>query len=78
MKLIDNTSSYAYKRLLKNLEGQGLPLFLNVTSKSTVPFINSHKISRLFLDYYSGTKMLSGPHFEIYSFVKKPPIVSLP
>jgi hypothetical protein len=59
MKLIDNTSSYAYKRSLENLEGQSIPFLINVTSKSNVPFINSHKISRQFLDYYSGTKMLS-------------------
>jgi hypothetical protein len=78
MKLIDNTRSYAYKRSLENLEGQSIPFLINVTSKSNVPFINSHKIFRQFLGYYSGTKMLSGPHFEIYSFVKKPPIVSLP
>jgi hypothetical protein len=78
MKLIDNTSSYVYKRFRKNLEGQSIPLLINVTSKSTVPFINSHKISRRFLDYYSDAKMLSGPHFKIYSFAKKPPIVSSP
>jgi hypothetical protein len=78
MKLIDNTSSYVYKRFRKNIEGQSIPLLINLTPKSNVPLINSHKISRQFLDYYSGTKMLSSPHFKIYSFVKKPPIVSLP
>jgi hypothetical protein len=78
MKPIDNTSNYAYKRFLKNLEGQSIPLLINIKSKSNVPFINSHKISRQFLDYYSDTKMLSSPYFKIYSFVKKPPIVSLP
>ena len=73
-KLTHSTSSYAYADFRKNIEETNVPLLINVNPSSRIPSLAAQKNAIPFLKYYSGKKLKSEKHFEIYRFVRKEPL----